>query len=107
MAVAQPGMVCAPASSNTVRFGPLAKAGGSLTGFTVKEKELVLVDAPSDTEIETVAEPNAFGAGRTLTVRFPPEPPKLMLLTGTKLGSEEPATKVRFAKGVSGSVKEN
>ena len=35
IAVAQPGTVCAPASSSTVWFAPFVKLGASLTGVTV------------------------------------------------------------------------
>ena len=47
MVVAQPGMTCGPASSNTVWSGPAANSGGSLTGVMVTVSVAVSVNTPS------------------------------------------------------------
>ena len=89
--LAQPVTVCDPWSWTTDWSGPLVKLGASLTGFTVRTNSSKPVVTPSLTVIRMAAPPFWSAAGVTVTVRSAPEPPRTMLATGTRAGSEEVA----------------
>ena len=50
-----------------------------------------------------VAVPDWLAAGVTRTVRLVPEPPKTILLLGTKVGLEDDLDRTRLVAGVSAS----
>src|SRR4051794_11713275 len=75
-------------------------AGGSFTGFTVTAKIALALDRPSLTVSVMVALPLWLVAGRTVTVRWVPLPPKTMLAGGTSVGLDEALLSVRLAGGV-------
>src|SRR6266540_1546343 len=63
--------------------------GGSFTAFTVNRKLSLALNCPSLTVTVIVALPFWLSAGFTVTVRFAPEPPKLMFALGTSVGLDE------------------
>jgi len=71
---------------------------------TVTTKLLLALDWPSLTFTLIVALPVCPFAGVTVTVRLEPLPPKVMLLTGTRLGSDELPFKFRLVAGLSASL---
>src|SRR5436190_4166089 len=95
------GIVVAPIP--IVWSGMLEMDGGSFTGFTVTRKFMLVVSWPSLTFTLIVAVPLWFAAGATDTVRFAPDPPKVILPVGTRTGFEEPLLKLRPPAAVSRS----
>ena len=81
--------------------------GGVLTGLTVRTKVSVAVLVPSLTVTVIVVVPIWPLAGVTVTVRFPPLPPKTMLAFGTKVVLLELLFRVRLLSGVSASATVN
>src|SRR3954466_12496807 len=78
----------------------LEMLGGSLTGLTVRTNVLVAVSEPSLTISERVAVPFWLLAGVTVTVRLAPEPPKMMLPLGTRVGLEDVPLRARLPGAV-------
>ncbi|MEO5332972.1 MAG: hypothetical protein H7839_13215, partial [Magnetococcus sp. YQC-5] len=63
---------------------------------TVTEKFVLAVALPSFTATVIVALPDCPDAGVTVTVRLPPDPPKTMLASGTKVLLDEDPVTVRL-----------
>src|ERR1043166_1164622 len=86
------------------RSGIGSRVGAWLTRRTFRRKALLALEAlPSCTVKVIVAAPDWLVAGRMVTVRLLPVPPNVMLVSGTKVRSEETADRVRLAGGVSKS----
>ena len=78
--------------------------GGSFTAFTVNTKELLTVNpSTSRTVTVIVAEPNSLVAGRTVTVRLAPLPPRRMFAFGTSWRFDDAPVTTRPPAGVSTS----
>ena len=58
---------------------------GAEFGITVRTKLVLEVEVPSLTVTVIVAVPDCPTAGVTVTVRFAPAPPKMMLAFGTSV----------------------
>lgn len=101
------GIAPVEASSLMVRSVRSPSVGRSFTERTVSTKLSCARSVPSVTITVRVAVPERLEAGRTVTVRLPPEPPKTMLPTGTRVGLLEVADKTSEARGLSGSATVN
>ena len=78
--------------------------GGRLLGeLTLSKKVLLALSDPSLTLSVMRASPNWSATGVTITVRFDPEPPKTILLSGTNAGFEEAPLTTRVSGAVSTS----
>jgi len=78
--------------------------GAAAVAFTAKTNESLADFVPSLTVTVIVAVPDCEDAGVTVTVRFVPLPPNMILAVGAKAGLDEVAARVRFAAGVSLSL---
>ena len=74
---------------------------------TVNTNESLALFVPSLTNTVIVATPDWPFAGVTVTVRLEPLPPNTMLFVGASAGFDEDELNVRFATGVSASVRVN
>src|SRR5690349_9075682 len=77
--------------------------GASLTALTVARNVALAVALPSLTVTVIVALPNWFVAGRTVTVRFAPLPPNVILPLGIKVAWDDVPVRVKALTGVSAS----
>src|SRR4051812_20352732 len=77
--------------------------GGSFTGFTESRKFVLALYCPSLTVTVIVAVPDWFVAGVTVTVRFAPEPPKVMFADEASVGLDEALLRVKRPGAVSAS----
>ena len=86
-------------------FAIESRAGGSLTGLTVKTN-VVLAEPllASVTVIVIAAAPNWLPTGVSATVRLLALPPKIMFALGTSAGLEELPATARLLAGVSRSA---
>ena len=75
--------------------------GGSFTGFTVSTKESLELRLPSLTMIVTVTVPKRFVAGTRVAVRELPLGLKVMFATGSSVGFDELAERMRELIGLS------
>src|SRR5262245_60152222 len=95
------GVVCP--RRTTVFVGVETNTGASFTGVTVSVKLFVAVSLPSLTMSEMVALPLALVAGRIVTLRSLPEPPKTSPVGGTSAGTLHRPVIVRFVATASAS----
>src|SRR5436190_20261672 len=78
--------------------------GKSFTCETVRAKLTLLLAAPSLTVIVMLAAPTWLVAGVMVVVRLAPLPPKTILATGTSVGLDEAALRVKLVSRVSTSA---
>src|SRR5262249_41618607 len=86
------------ATSSPIVRSPIGEiVGGSLIWRMVSWNESLLVAVPSVANTVMVTVPTWLVAGMTLTVRLAPEPPKVMLASGTIVGLDERPNTDRLA----------
>src|SRR5438067_5281036 len=71
--------------------------------LTLRTKVSLVVNDPSLTVTAIVVEPDLFAAGVTVTVRFDPLPPKVILPLGTSTESEDEPVTTKLEAAVSAS----
>ena len=76
---------------------------GGFVAVTVSTKESLAVRSPSLIVSVTVAKPVCPAAGVSVTVRFEPDPPRAMLLSGSRPGFDDEGVTARLAAEVSAS----
>ena len=81
--------------------------GASFTALTVSVKVRLAEAMPSLTVTVRSAVPFWLAAGVTVSVRLPPDPPKVTFASGTSVGLEEPAVSSRLPAEVSASATVN
>src|SRR5438034_1212054 len=84
-----------------------AISGGRLAAPTTRRNESLALFVPSLTVRVIVAVPLWLASGVTVTVRFEPDPPKMMLSVGISAGLDELLYKPKFSAAASPSLMVN